>query len=263
MSDKIEKFNEYREKMNEIILEEGNLHTKRFFNLDTQIYKDGALSSKNKELLGLTASLVLRCDDCITYHIINSYNEGWSKEEIYEAMNVALIVGGSIVIPHIRRAAELLEELEKEEASEKDLNYHLYTDGACLGNPGPGGYAALILKDDKEIEKISGAKKDTTNNRMELKAVIEGLKRIKKGSRVELYSDSSYVLNGLSEWIKNWKKNSWKTASKKDVANKDLWQKLDSLAVDFQLSFHKVKGHSGDKYNEEVDSLAKKSAEEI
>jgi ribonuclease HI len=266
MIDKIEEFNEYREKMNEIILKEGNLHTKRFFNLDTQVYKDGVLSKKNKELLGLTSSLVLRCDDCITYHIINAVKAGWSKKEIYEAMNVALIVGGSIVIPHIRKAAELIEEIEKENENEDKVKrdiFQLYTDGACSGNPGPGGYAALILKNNKEVEKITGAVKDTTNNRMELKAVIEGLKRIKKGSRVKLYSDSTYVLNGLSEWINNWKKNSWKTTSKKDVANKDLWQELDSLAVNFQLEFNKVKGHSGDKYNEEVDSLAKKSADEI
>ncbi|MFW6281734.1 MAG: ribonuclease HI [bacterium] len=141
--------------------------------------------------------------------------------------------------------------------------FHLYTDGACSGNPGPGGYASLILRNDKVVEKITGSEKDTTNNRMELKAVIEGLKRIDKGSKVELYSDSTYVLNGLSEWINNWKKNSWKTASNKEVANKDLWQKLDDLADNFQLKFNKIKGHSGDKYNEDVDSLAKKSANEI
>lgn len=266
MTDKIDEFNEYREEMNEVILKEGNLHTKRFFNLDTQIYENGLLSKKNKELLGLTASMVLRCDDCITYHIINSVKEGWSKQEIYEAMNVALIVGGSIVIPHIRRAAELLEEISTDDENKSEKNsdtFHLYTDGACSGNPGPGGYAALILKNDKIVEKITGSEKDTTNNRMELKAVIEGLKRIDKGSKVELYSDSTYVLNGLSEWINNWKKNSWKTASNKEVANKDLWQKLDDLADNFQLKFNKIKGHSGDKYNEDVDSLAKKSANEI
>jgi len=264
MEDKIEEFKRYREKMNEIILEKSDLQTKRFFNLDTQIYEDGLLSKKNKELLGLTASLVLRCDDCISYHILNAVEEGWSEKEIYEAMNVALIVGGSIVIPHLRRAAELLDQIFSEEKSPKgQKTYKMYTDGACLGNPGPGGYAAIILEDSNVINKITGSAKDTTNNRMELKAVIEGLKIAEEGSRIELYSDSTYVLNGLSEWIKNWKKNSWKTASKKDVANKDLWQQLDILSANFQLDFNKIKGHSGNKYNEEVDSLAKKSAAEV
>jgi len=275
MSKKEKEFNQFRQKMNDIILEEGDLNTKRFFNLDTNVYKNGKLSAKTKELLGLAASMVLRCDDCITYHIIEAYKAGWDKEEIYEAMNVALIIGGSIVIPHMRRAAELLEELEAEkdkvefEALEvKDLEeyneFKVYTDGACIGNPGPGGYAAVILNSESEkLKKISGSAKDSTNNRMELKAVIEALKILPKNSTIDLYSDSSYVLNGLSSWIESWKKNGWKTSSKKEVANQDLWQELDNLAANFNLNYQKVKGHSGDFYNEEVDKLAKKEAEKI
>ncbi|MHA1228434.1 MAG: carboxymuconolactone decarboxylase family protein [Candidatus Hodarchaeales archaeon] len=99
--------------MNDIILDNGNKVTKRFFNLDTMTYKDGALSAKTKELLGLVASMVLRCNDCITYHIIQCHRLGVTSEEFYEAFNVALIVGGSIVIPHMRRAVEILEECEK------------------------------------------------------------------------------------------------------------------------------------------------------
>jgi len=273
MSKKEKEFDQFRQKMNDIILEEGDLNTKRFFNLDTNVYKNGKLSAKTKELLGLAASMVLRCDDCITYHIIEAYKAGWNKEEIYEAMNVALIIGGSIVIPHMRRAAELLEELEAEkdkvefEALEvKDLEeyneFKVYTDGACIGNPGPGGYAAVILNSESEkLKKISGSAKDSTNNRMELKAVIEALKILPKNSTIDLYSDSSYVLNGLSSWIESWKKNGWKTSSKKEVANQDLWQELDNLAANFNLNYQKVKGHSGDFYNEEVDKLAKKEAE--
>jgi len=273
MSKKEKEFDQFRQKMNDIILEEGDLNTKRFFNLDTNVYKNGKLSAKTKELLGLAASMVLRCDDCITYHIIEAYKAGWNKEEIYEAMNVALIIGGSIVIPHMRRAAELLEELEAEkdkvefEALEvKDLEeyneFKVYTDGACIGNPGPGGYAAVILNSESEkLKKISGSAKDSTNNRMELKAVIEALKILPKNSTIDLYSDSSYVLNGLSSWIESWKRNGWKTSSKKEVANQDLWQELDDLAANFNLNYQKVKGHSGDFYNEEVDKLAKKEAE--
>jgi len=275
MSEKEKKFNQFRQRMNDIILEEGDLNTKRFFNLDTNVYKDGKLSAKTKELLGLAASMVLRCDDCITYHIIEAYKAGWDKEEIYEAMNVALIIGGSIVIPHMRRAAELLEELENERDNvefeavevgslEEYNEFKVYTDGACIGNPGPGGYAAVILNSKSEkLQTVSGSAKDSTNNRMELKAVIEALKIIPKNSTIDLYSDSSYVLKGLSSWIEGWKKNGWKTSSKKEVANQDLWQELDNLAADFNLNYQKVKGHSGDFYNEEVDELAKKEAEKV
>jgi len=107
---KINEFNEFRLKMNEIILEKGNLQIKRFFALDTRTYEEGALSSKVKELLGLVASLVLRCNDCITYHILQCYEQGVTEEEFYEAFTVALVVGGSIVIPHLRGAVEILEE---------------------------------------------------------------------------------------------------------------------------------------------------------
>jgi len=283
----LEEFNKFRSEMNDLILEEGDLNTKRFFNLDHKVYQDGKLPAKTKELLGLVSSLVLRCDDCVTYHIIEAVKTGWSKEEIYEAMNVALIVGGSIVIPHLRRAAELLEKLESEQSAEdnsavekeentdqsekreikkidKYQEFKVYTDGACLGNPGPGGYAAVILdQNSQKLKTVSGSEKDSTNNRMELKAVIEALKIIPKNTKIELYSDSTYVLNGLSSWIEGWKRNGWKTAGKNEVANQDLWQELDQLSSEFELSYHKIKGHSGDQFNDEVDILAKKEAEKI
>lgn len=111
MSDDKQEFWKEREELNKKIFESDNLEIKRFFNLDTNVYKKGALSTKNKELLGLVASMVLRCDDCITYHIDRCYEEGVNKEEFYEAFSVALVVGGSIVIPHLRRAAKRLDEL--------------------------------------------------------------------------------------------------------------------------------------------------------
>ncbi|MHA2224303.1 MAG: carboxymuconolactone decarboxylase family protein [Candidatus Hodarchaeales archaeon] len=107
---KIEEFNIYRERMNEIILEKGNMGIKRFFALDNRTYEEGALTSKVKELLGLVASLVLRCNDCITYHVLQCYELGVKEEEFWEAFNIALVVGGSIVIPHLRKAVEILEE---------------------------------------------------------------------------------------------------------------------------------------------------------
>ncbi len=111
----LKEFRKYRERMNRKILEQGNVQTKRFFNLDTQVYDDGALSRKTKELLGLVGSLVLRCDDCVTYHVITCVEQKVSDAEFFEAFNVALVVGGSIVIPHFRHAVEILEECSRKQ----------------------------------------------------------------------------------------------------------------------------------------------------
>ena len=119
MSEKLSEFKEFREKMNEKILEEKNLNINRFFNLDTRAYEEGALSSKTKEMLGLVASMVLKCDDCITYHITRCKEEGVTREEFFEVFNIALIVGGSIVIPHMRKAVDLLEELSEKNEEKK------------------------------------------------------------------------------------------------------------------------------------------------
>ncbi|NHJ84012.1 MAG: carboxymuconolactone decarboxylase family protein [Asgard group archaeon] len=122
MTDKLEDFRQYREKMNERILASENTQIKRFFALDTRAYEEGALSIKVKELLGLVASTVLRCNDCITYHVINCVKEGVTNEEFFEAMNIALIVGGSITIPHLRKAVEIFEECLKLKQEGKELN---------------------------------------------------------------------------------------------------------------------------------------------
>ena len=132
----------------------------------------------------------------------------------------------------------------------------IYTDGSCIGNPGKGGWAAIIFNDGKKIE-IKGSIKDTTNNRMELLAPIEALKKIPKGSKVQIFTDSKYVKSGITEWIHNWKKNGWKTASKQKVKNKDLWVELDLLANEFKINWNWVKAHSTDKLNNEVDLLAR------
>jgi AhpD family alkylhydroperoxidase len=117
MSDRLEEFRSFRERMNQRILESGNLEIRRFFALDDRTYREGALDVRTKELLGLTASLVLRCDDCVSYHLIRCREEGLSHEELFEALSVGLVVGGSIVIPHLRRAVALLDELEAEPGS--------------------------------------------------------------------------------------------------------------------------------------------------
>ncbi|MBX3321454.1 MAG: ribonuclease HI [Phycisphaeraceae bacterium] len=133
----------------------------------------------------------------------------------------------------------------------------LYTDGACSGNPGPGGWAFLLRHptSGKEIED-SGAEAMTTNNRMELLAVINGLKALGKRSSVDLYSDSQYVLKGLSEWMAGWKRRGWRTADKKPVKNVDLWQALDELAAGHEVRFHWIRGHQGHPENERCDQLA-------
>ena len=138
----------------------------------------------------------------------------------------------------------------------------IYTDGACRGNPGPGGWGALIKYDSVE-KTIFGGQANTTNNQMELSAAIEGLAILKEPCNVGLFTDSKYVMDGITQWIQNWKKNNWRTAAKKDVKNKELWQKLDKLIAQHQVQWRWVKGHSGDAGNEAADLLANKGIDSI
>ncbi|GAB5402210.1 MAG: ribonuclease HI [Aureliella sp.] len=143
----------------------------------------------------------------------------------------------------------------------------LYTDGACSGNPGPGGWA-FILRDVKTQKELtgSGGQRDTTNNQMEMRAVIEGLSALKKKCRVELYSDSSYVLQGLKTWMAGWKKKGWarmEGGRKKPVKNVELWQQLDKLVCLHEMSYHHVKGHSGHPENERCDEMAVAAAQTV
>lgn len=133
----------------------------------------------------------------------------------------------------------------------------LYTDGACSGNPGPGGWACVLKHPATGSRKeLSGGEAQTTNNRMELRAAIEGLRLLKTPTRVDLTSDSKYVLDGLSSWLAGWKKKGWKTASKQPVKNQDLWQVLDELIQMHEVHFHWIKGHSAHPENERCDELA-------
>jgi len=135
----------------------------------------------------------------------------------------------------------------------------IYTDGSCIGNPGNGGWGAIIIKDGKKTQ-IKGSKKNTTNNQMELLAPIKALKKIPKGSKVQIFTDSKYVKLGITEWIHNWKKNGWKTANKKKVKNIELWTNLDLLTNEFVIKWSWVKAHSTDKLNNEVDLIAREAA---
>ena len=137
--------------------------------------------------------------------------------------------------------------------------FKIYTDGSRLENPGNGGWAAIIIDDGKKTQ-IKGSKKNTTNNQMELLAPIEALKKIPKGSEVQIFTDSKYVKSGITEWIHNWKKNGWKTANKQQVKNKELWTELDLLTNEFEISWNWVKAHSTDKLNNEVDLIAREAA---
>jgi ribonuclease HI len=138
----------------------------------------------------------------------------------------------------------------------------MYTDGACRGNPGPGGWGVLIKYEGIEKE-IFGSKHNVTNNQMELTAAIEGLVALKEPCSVVLYTDSKYVMDGITQWIHKWKKNNWRNASKKDVKNKELWQQLDNLIHFHEVQWHWVKGHSGDAGNEMADLLANKGIDSI
>ncbi len=131
----------------------------------------------------------------------------------------------------------------------------IYTDGACSGNPGPGGWGAVLIYGDKEKE-LSGGEKETTNNRMELMAAIKALEALKTPCKVDVYTDSTYVRSGIMQWIHDWKKRGWKTADKKPVKNVDLWQALDEAAGKHEVKWHWVKGHSGHPMNDRVDALA-------
>ena len=145
------------------------------------------------------------------------------------------------------------------------MNIKIYTDGACIGNPGPGGWAAILLTENEKKE-IFGGEKLTTNNRMELTATIKALEYCKeqegpqpKLQQIEIYTDSIYVKEGITEWINNWEKNNWKTADKKNVKNVDLWKKLKDLSNSMDVKWHWVKGHSNNPMNDLADELAKKA----
>ena len=139
--------------------------------------------------------------------------------------------------------------------SQTPASVYLYTDGACSGNPGPGGWGAILQWQD-EVKELSGGQADTTNNQMELMAVIKGLAALKWPVRIHIVTDSKYVINGIQDWLPKWKLNNWRTAAKKSVANKELWEQLDSLCQKHQTSWEWVKGHSGHPMNERCDALA-------
>jgi ribonuclease HI len=139
---------------------------------------------------------------------------------------------------------------------------HIYTDGACRGNPGPGGWGALLRYGQHE-KILSGAETHTTNNRMELMAAIQALTVLRESCRIELYTDSQYVQKGVTEWLAGWKKRGWKKADRKLVKNADLWQALDEESSRHQVTWHWVKGHSGHLENELVDSIANRAIDEL
>ena len=143
-----------------------------------------------------------------------------------------------------------------------ETGIEIFTDGACRGNPGPGGWGVL-MRYGAEERSLFGGEKETTNNRMELTAVIEGLAALTQPCQVMLTSDSTYVLKGIQEWMPNWKKRGWKTASKKPVKNVDLWQKLDRVIGEHKIDWRWVKGHSGHRENEIADQLANQGIDEL
>ena len=138
----------------------------------------------------------------------------------------------------------------------------IWTDGSCLGNPGPGGWA-FVATDGKNIAERSGGEKDTTNNRMELMAVMRAVTAARRHDEIEIHTDSQYVKNGMQVWIKNWRKNNWRTADRKPVKNQDLWMALDELATKTKIHWVWVRGHNGEELNERCDLLARSAAENL
>ena len=138
----------------------------------------------------------------------------------------------------------------------------IYTDGACRGNPGPGGWGALLIS-GKQQKTLHGGETETTNNRMELTAAIEALNALHGPSRIILHTDSKYVMDGINDWMPNWKKRGWKTAAKKPVKNKDLWQALDAAVGRHEIDWRWVKGHTGNPGNEMADELANRGVDEL
>ena len=153
-------------------------------------------------------------------------------------------------------------ELSGSNATQAATPVVIYTDGACKGNPGPGGWGAWLRWGEHEKE-LFGGEPSTTNNRMELTAVIESLALLKRRTPVAIYTDSAYVKDGITSWIHNWKKRGWRTADNKPVKNVDLWQRLDSLVAAHELQWHWVKGHSGDPGNERADALANRGVDRL
>ena len=139
----------------------------------------------------------------------------------------------------------------------------IYTDGACSGNPGIGGWGVVILENNKDAMFLNGGDDNTTNNRMELTAAIEALKYFEGKQDITLITDSKYVKDGIQSWIKNWKNNGWRTAAKKPVKNKELWKELDELITKHNIIWEWVKGHAGNKHNEKADFLARRYIEDI
>ena len=136
------------------------------------------------------------------------------------------------------------------------MKYIIYTDGACSGNPGPGGWGAVIFDENKKQINISGKEIMTTNNRMELLAPIMAIKRIKEKSEITVYTDSTYLKNGITDWIKKWEKNGWKNSSNQPIKNKDLWLELNKLSSEHKVSWNWVEGHSNNEFNNLADKLA-------
>ena len=139
------------------------------------------------------------------------------------------------------------------------MKYTIYTDGACSGNPGPGGWGAVIFDNDNKQKNISGSEENTTNNRMELSAAIMALEEVNKNSEITIYTDSSYVKNGITEWVLKWRENGWKNSNKEPVKNKDLWEKLVNLCEQNTINWKWVKAHASNKYNNLADELATKA----
>jgi ribonuclease HI len=160
------------------------------------------------------------------------------------------------------RATRAVVQIHKQDAKGMKTDVEIFTDGACSGNPGPGGWGALLRYGDRE-KTLSGSEPQTTNNRMEMMAAIAALEALTRPKTVKLVTDSRYVMDGMTRWLANWKKRDWRTADRKPVKNVDLWQRLEACASPHDIEWEWVRGHSGHAENERVDTLARQAVEQI
>ncbi|MFW5996354.1 MAG: ribonuclease HI [Halanaerobiaceae bacterium] len=232
---------------------------KEYINMVDESKQLSILDERTREMLFLLSIILEGEEKEVRPSVISCSRQGVTREQLQAVVSIALSVGGAAILPRVKKAVYAIESTGgDDEVKEVDV----YTDGACAGNPGPGGYAAVIVKNGNVLEEISGFCSKTTNNRMELMALIEALKVLGNRKKICVYTDSDYLLKGVKSWLDRWNRNGWKTSSGNDVKNKELWQNLKQLLSRFDLNIKKVKAHSGDKFNEIADSLAKEQIEE-
>ncbi|MBR1733881.1 MAG: ribonuclease HI [Alphaproteobacteria bacterium] len=186
-----------------------------------------------------------------------------TDETFIQKAKAEYIFSGDIEIDELYFSSALMKETEQQNCNKNSSKITIYTDGACSGNPGPGGWGAILISNDNKISELSGNEVNTTNNKMELTAVIKALESVSSEQEIEIFTESQYVKEGITNWIKKWVKNNWKNSEKKEVKNKELWEQLLKLSANRKITWKWVRGHNGDTFNEKVDALARNECSKL